>query len=98
MPYISTRGDHNAVNAKTAIKRGTAPDGGLYVDPNISQHQLFAPMMAATSYQAMARIVLAARHYLMRLATPPPCRFDVVSVEGDAPGTVHWLQAAFDAA
>lgn len=60
MPYISTRGDHNAVNAKTAIKRGTAPDGGLYVDPNISQHQLFAPMMAATSYQAMARIVLAA--------------------------------------
>ena len=43
-------------------------------------------------------IVLAARHYLMRLATPPPCRFDVVSVEGDEPVTVHWLQAAFDAA
>ena len=40
------------------------------------------------------RIVFAARHYLMRFATLPPCRFDVVSVEA---GVVQWLQAAFDA-
>jgi putative endonuclease len=40
------------------------------------------------------RIVFAARHYLMRQATPPPCRFDVVVVE---PAGVQWLQAAFDA-
>ncbi|WP_295851532.1 YraN family protein [uncultured Xylophilus sp.] len=40
------------------------------------------------------RIVFAARHYLLRLAAPPPCRFDVVLVEQ---GTVTWLQAAFDA-
>jgi putative endonuclease len=40
------------------------------------------------------RIVLAARHYLMRLSSPPPCRFDVVLVEGPA---VQWLKAAFDA-
>ncbi len=40
------------------------------------------------------RIVFAARHYLMRSIQPPPCRFDVVSVEGDA---VEWLRAAFDA-
>ena len=39
------------------------------------------------------RIVLAARHYLLRLPSPPPCRFDVVLVED----TVQWLQAAFDA-
>jgi putative endonuclease len=42
--------------------------------------------------------VLAARHYLMRWPHPPPCRFDVVSIEGEAPGVLHWLQAAFDAA
>ena len=52
---------------------------------------------ASVGAAKQARIVLAARHYLMRLATPPPCRFDVVSVEGEAPGTVHWLKAAFDA-
>ena len=39
------------------------------------------------------RIVLAARHYLMRFAAPPPCRFDVVLVEGPA---LEWLKAAFD--
>lgn len=40
------------------------------------------------------RIIFAARHYLLRLRTPPPCRFDVVLVE---PQGVQWLQAAFDA-
>ena len=41
------------------------------------------------------RIVLAARHYLMRHKSPPPCRFDVVAIDGDH---VEWLKAAFDAA
>jgi putative endonuclease len=40
------------------------------------------------------RIVLAARHYLLRMPSPPPCRFDVVLVEA---GGVQWLRAAFDA-
>ncbi len=40
------------------------------------------------------RIVFAARHYLMRLREPPPCRFDVVLVEA---GEITWLVAAFDA-
>ena len=40
------------------------------------------------------RIVFAARHFLLRLGAPPPCRFDVVTVE-DA--RIAWLRAAFDA-
>ena len=40
------------------------------------------------------RIVLAARHYLMRLASPPPCRFDVVALDGEH---IDWLRGAFDA-
>ena len=39
------------------------------------------------------RIVLAARHYLMRLGAPPPCRFDVVVIDA---GNLQWLRAAFD--
>ena len=39
------------------------------------------------------RIVFAARHYLSRLRTLPPCRFDVVLVEAQ----IEWLRAAFDA-
>ena len=40
------------------------------------------------------RIVLAARHYLMRLAAPPPCRCDVVAIDGER---IDWLRGAFDA-
>ena len=40
------------------------------------------------------RIVFAARHYLMRLRQPPPCRFDVVLLEAQR---IEWLQGAFDA-
>ena len=40
------------------------------------------------------RIVFAAQHYLSRLRSVPPCRFDVVLVEEK----ITWLQAAFDAA
>ena len=50
---------------------------------------------ASISFAKQRRIVFAARHYLMRLQTLPPCRFDVVSVE---PSGVQWLRGAFDAA
>ncbi len=47
------------------------------------------------------RIIFAARSYLMRFASPPPCRFDVVLVQGrpDAPEapSIEWLRGAFDA-
>lgn len=39
------------------------------------------------------RIVLAARHWLARLATAPPCRFDVVAIDA---GRIEWLRGAFD--
>lgn len=39
------------------------------------------------------RIVFAARHYLSRLRTLPPCRFDVVLVET----RIEWIRAAFEA-
>ncbi|QJW85922.1 hypothetical protein HK414_25100 [Ramlibacter terrae] len=51
---------------------------------------------AAASIGALKqrRIVFAARHFLLRLAQVPPCRFDVVSIEG---GGIQWMRAAFDA-
>ena len=49
---------------------------------------------ASVSATKQRRIIFAARHYLMRLREPPPCRFDVVVVE---PAGVQWFKAAFDA-
>jgi putative endonuclease len=42
-----------------------------------------------------ARLVLAARHYLLRFAAAAACRFDVVAIDA---GAVQWLRGAFDAA
>ena len=39
-------------------------------------------------------LALAAQHYLMRFASPPACRFDVVAIDGEA---LEWLRGAFDA-
>ena len=40
------------------------------------------------------KLIYAARHYLMAFASPPPCRFDVVAIDGDR---LEWLRGAFDA-
>ncbi len=40
------------------------------------------------------RIVFTARHFLLKLRQEPPCRFDVVALEGEK---LEWYPAAFDA-
>lgn len=60
-------------------QRSSASHGGAAASVNVTKQR---------------RIVSAARHYLMRLGSLPPCRFDVVAVQD---GAVQWLQGAFDA-
>jgi putative endonuclease len=48
---------------------------------------------ASVSSRKQQRVVYAARHYLQRLREWPPCRFDVVAIDGSA---LQWLKAAFD--
>jgi putative endonuclease len=56
---------------------------------------------ASISAVKQRRIVFAARHYLIRFKTLPPCRFDVVLIQGKLSGgdkpTIEWLRSAFDA-
>lgn len=49
---------------------------------------------ASVGHVKQRRIIFVARHYLLTLRTVPPCRFDVVVIDGD---NVEWLRAAFDA-
>lgn len=49
---------------------------------------------ASVGARKRQRLVFAARCYLLRFAEPPPCRFDVVAIDGER---LDWLQAAFDA-
>jgi len=80
-----------------------APDGTL-VFVEVRQRSGASHGGAAASIGAVKqrRIIFAARHYLMRFATQPPCRFDVVLVqgaqrEGMVDTCIEWLPAAFDA-
>jgi putative endonuclease len=40
------------------------------------------------------RVIRAAQHYLLGVPVLPPCRFDVLAIDGER---IEWLQAAFDA-
>lgn len=72
-----------------------APDGTtVFVEVRTRKGTSHGGAAASISAQKQRRIVFAARHYLMRLHAPPPCRFDVVVIDG---AEVQWLRAAFDA-
>jgi putative endonuclease len=72
------------------------PDGTVvFVEVRRRASGSFGGAAASVGPGKRRRIVFAARHYLLRLATLPPCRFDVVGVEADG---IEWLRAAFDAA
>lgn len=72
-----------------------APDGTVvFVEVRRRAGARFGGAAASVGATKQARIVFAARHYLMRLGAEPACRFDVVSVE---PSGLEWLQGAFDA-
>jgi putative endonuclease len=72
-------------------------DGGtlVFIEVRRRRSSGFGGALASIGATKQRRIVFAARHFLLRLhAAPPPCRFDVVAVEGPE---VRWVRAAFDA-
>ena len=53
---------------------------------------------ASISFAKRRRIIYAAQHYISRLSRTPPCRFDVVALDGaGSDAQIEWLPAAFDA-
>lgn len=73
-----------------------APGGTLvFVEVRARGSATHGGAAASVGANKQRRIVLAARHYLMRHRSPPACRFDVVAIDGDH---IEWLKAAFDAA
>ena len=72
-----------------------APDTTLvFVEVRRRRSTSHGGAAASVGWTKQRRIVFAAQHYLARLRTLPPCRFDVLEV---TPTGVNWLQAAFDA-
>ncbi len=91
--YRVARGPHARGGEIDLIMR--APDGCLvFVEVRARADGSHGGAAASIGLAKQRRIILAARHYLLRMATPPPCRFDVLALEGEQ---LEWLQAAFDA-
>lgn len=70
-------------------------DGTLvFVEVRVRRSDRFGGAAASVDAFKQQRIAFAARHFIARLASPPPCRFDVVAVDG---ARIEWLRAAFEA-
>ena len=69
-------------------------DGTLvFVEVRVRRGGMGGGAAASVNTAKRARLVYAARTYLSQMSRVPPCRFDVVAVDGDR---VQWLKAAFD--
>ncbi|GAA3996542.1 YraN family protein [Comamonas faecalis] len=71
-----------------------APDATLvFVEVRSRARPGFGGAAASIGAAKRRRILLAARHYLMRWGSAPPaCRFDAVVIDG---GQLQWIVAAF---
>ena len=69
-------------------------DGTLvFVEVRARRSAAFGGAAASVTANKQRRLVFAAQHFLRRYSTLPPCRFDVVAIQGEG---VEWLRGAFD--
>jgi len=70
----------------------------VFVEVRSRRSAAFGSAAESVTPTKRRRILLAAQHYLMSLGqrTPPPCRFDIVSITGAVDGGhLDWLRNAF---
>jgi putative endonuclease len=65
----------------------------VFVEVRLRTRDDFGDAAASVTPRKQSRIVAAARHYLLGLRREPPCRFDVVTLDG---ARCEWLRAAFE--
>ena len=70
-------------------------DGTLvFVEVRARRSATHGGAAASVGASKQRALVYAAQHFIARLPAPPPCRFDVIAIDGDR---IEWLRAAFDA-
>ena len=67
----------------------------VFVEVRLRSRDDYGGAVESVDGRKRHRIALAAHGYLGQLGQEPPCRFDVITVEGRR---VHWIPAAFDVA
>jgi putative endonuclease len=67
----------------------------VFVEVRMRSSARFGGAAQSIDARKKARIIAAARQFLTRFRHEPPCRFDVVTLDGGAP---KWMRAAFEVA
>lgn len=90
--YRVARGPHARGGEIDLILR--EPDGTLvFVEVRSRAGSAHGGAAASVTPAKQRSLRLAAQHFLLQLPVLPPCRFDVLAIDGDR---LQWLQGAFD--
>ena len=65
----------------------------VFVEVRQRANAAYGGAAASITRTKQRRIIGAAETFLLRYRAPPPCRFDIVSIDGSA---LAWLPGAFD--
>ncbi len=91
--YRVARGPHARGGEVDLILRDR--DGTLvFVEVRARRSAAHGGAAASVIASKQRSLVFAAQHFLRTQRTLPPCRFDVVAIDGER---IEWLRAAFDA-
>ncbi len=68
----------------------------VFVEVRQRRHGGFGGALESIDARKQRKLLATAQWYLMRCAHSPPCRFDVVVIEGQA-ADLRWIRDAFSA-
>lgn len=68
----------------------------VFVEVRLRNRSDFGGAAASITAAKQARLILAARHWLLRHGETP-CRFDCILLDGLEPKNIEWLRDAFSA-
>lgn len=68
--------------------------GLVFVEVRKRANNGYGGAAASVTSRKQARLVIAAQTFLQRYKMPPPCRFDVIAIDGAA---MEWLRNAIEA-
>lgn len=67
----------------------------VFIEVRMRTSQAFGGAAGSITPAKRAKLLRTARHYLARLKTDPPCRFDAVLLSGASGQEIEWLKNAF---
>ena len=66
----------------------------VFVEVRQRRNRDFGGAAASVTAAKQSRLLLAAQIFLQRYGAPPPCRFDVIAIDGEQ---IAWIKNAIDA-